>query len=155
MNRPKYHLFPEKEQRYTSMSPIIKNAIGYAERYMKWAPVEVSQRAEVARLFGWIVEGEESPIKDEVKYLEYQTERACLLFPDAEQEIRENIVNLNVAEVDRAEANFSKDCQIPFVKPVDSLSLLANSLTEIAGNTAAMEALNWVNTQETDSKQSG
>ena len=123
-----YQLFTNKDESYDVVSPSIKAARDYARLIVRCAPRSMQERLELATQYGWNAK----EVKDEVFYEDYQKERASILFPHLRKEITQNIDNLNVSEVDRAEGFFTKATGLALKEP----SLITERTQQIPDPTA-------------------
>lgn len=128
-----YKIFTDTDETFELIKPSIQAATTYVKSFVKWAPVSFTKRSQVAQLFGIVAE-----VTDEVLYLDYQKQRAKLLFPSQAKEIDKRLDFLNVAEVDRAEINFSDATQLPLREPETQFGELQDFLQDL---TSAMEKI--------------
>jgi len=130
---PKYQIFTDSDETYSSIKPSIKNVLTYVRRFVKWSPISMTKRSQVALMFGISEE-----VTDEVSYVDYQVERAKLLFPFHVDEIEERKEELNTAEVERAQGNFSDAAQLQLQEPDSQFAELQGFLQDL---TSSMEKI--------------
>ncbi len=123
----KFKLFANRPDVYEHRSTTIASARDYSLFLLTCDIRSMSERAELCRLWNW----DSALIKSEVFYEDYQLRRAQILFPDLKDDIEVNIDNLDVAEVDRAEANFSKRTGLKLSEPSITYSELGDYLTQL------------------------
>lgn len=121
-----YQLFSDSETRYERRPATIGAAREYARFLVQAAPVSAVDRYGIAESYGW----DSSDVSDAIKYEEYQRRRAALLFPDAAREIAARFDAVNVEEVAKAEANFTRACGIQVRAPAVSFDDLSAFLTQ-------------------------
>lgn len=121
-----YRLFTDSETRYERRPATIGAAREYARFLVQAAPVSAVDRYQIAESYGWPAED----VSDAIKYEEFQGRRAQLLFPDAAMEIERRLDAVNVEEVAKAEANFTKACGIQMRVPAVSFDDLSTFLTQ-------------------------
>lgn len=127
-----YKIFSDREEEFELRKASVAGARDYSKFLLKCGTRSMTERAELCRLWNWNT----SEIKSEIFYEDYQLRRAQILFPHVKIE-EKNVDEINVAEVDRAEAFFSKSTglklqerSITFEELGDYLTLLTKNLDE-------------------------
>lgn len=107
----------------------------YARFLIRCAPVSAVDRYGIAESYGWPAED----VSDDIKYEEYQRQRAAILFPDAAKDIAKRFDAVNVEEVAKAEANFTRASGIQVRAPAVSFDDLSAFLTQALSSTSQIQ----------------
>lgn len=130
-DQPKdYQVFTNKEDRYDMTGPSVGAAKAYSEVFVKSAMRTMTERVELAAKWKW----DASKCKNEIGFEEHNRQRTIVLFPELKKELNDDTLFINVAEVDRAEENFSKLTGLAFREPSVTLSDLGDYLTQLTRN---------------------
>jgi hypothetical protein len=130
-----YRLFVDSDTLYSRIPASIGAAREYARFLIRCVSVPATERYAIASAYGWPSED----VSDDVKHDEYQSRRAVLLFPSAAQEIAKRADAVNVEEVARAEANFTKATGIQLRAPAVSFDDLSTFLTQALSSTSQIQ----------------